>query len=217
MIARYTRRELGEIWSDHARFEAMRQVEVAACEEMEGVSPVELAAIRGGTERPINVNFFCHLPPEPDAQQEAEWRALLAPYYEEFGIDAGSVSAGAARRPFSEEAADVLEEFRPEVVSFHFGLPSDRLMTRVRAMGAKIIGCATTLEEALWLEDRGVDAVHHPADIAGTAAMRTALFMFRPGAETVRVRVSSQCVRGIRGTRLLPALRYQYRTRGYGP
>jgi adenylosuccinate lyase len=47
MIARYTRRELGEIWSEEARFEAMRQVEVAACEEMEGVSPAELEAIRG--------------------------------------------------------------------------------------------------------------------------------------------------------------------------
>jgi len=49
VIARYTRAELGEIWSDHARFEAMRQVEVAACEEMEGPSPEELAAIRAAT------------------------------------------------------------------------------------------------------------------------------------------------------------------------
>jgi nitronate monooxygenase len=119
----------------------------------------ELAAIRAGTDRPINVNFFCHVQPEPDARREAEWRALLAPYYEEFGIDAAAISGGAARRPFSEEAADVLEEFKPEAVSFHFGLPSDRLMTRVKATGAKIIGCATTVEEARWLEDRGVDAI----------------------------------------------------------
>ena len=47
MIPRYTRRELAEVWSDHARFEAMRQVEVAACEEMEGPTPGELEAIRG--------------------------------------------------------------------------------------------------------------------------------------------------------------------------
>jgi adenylosuccinate lyase len=49
MIARYTRRELGEIWSDRARFEAMRQVEVAACEEMEGLSASEQEAIRSAT------------------------------------------------------------------------------------------------------------------------------------------------------------------------
>jgi len=119
----------------------------------------ELAAIRAGTDRPINVNFFCHVQPEPDARREAEWRALLAPYYKEFGIDAAVISGGAARRPFSEESADVLEEFRPEVVSFHFGLPSDRLMARVRATGARIFGCATTVDEARWLEDRGADAI----------------------------------------------------------
>jgi len=119
----------------------------------------ELMAIRAGTDRPINVNFFCHVQPEPDAQREAEWRALLAPYYQEFGIDATAIQGGAARRPFSEELADVLEELRPEVVSFHFGLPPDRLMARVRATGAKIFGCATTVDEARWLEDRGADAI----------------------------------------------------------
>jgi nitronate monooxygenase len=119
----------------------------------------ELKAIRAGTDRPINVNFFCHLQPEPDADRETEWRALLAPYYEEFGIDPAMISGGVARRPFSEEAADVLEEFRPEVVSFHFGLPSDRLMARVKATGAKIFGCATTVNEARWLEERGADGI----------------------------------------------------------
>jgi adenylosuccinate lyase len=49
LIARYTRRELGDAWSDHARFEAMRQVEVAACEEMDGPTEAELDAIRAAT------------------------------------------------------------------------------------------------------------------------------------------------------------------------
>jgi nitronate monooxygenase len=53
----------------------------------------------------------------------------------------------------------VLDEFRPGVVSFHFGLPSDALLARVRAIGAKIVGCATTVDEARWLERRGVDAI----------------------------------------------------------
>ena len=49
MIDRYTRPEIGELWSDHARFEAMRRVEVAACEEMDGPTAEELDAIRVAT------------------------------------------------------------------------------------------------------------------------------------------------------------------------
>jgi adenylosuccinate lyase len=49
VIARYTRPELAAIWSDQARFEAMREVEVAACEEMDGPTAAELEAIRAAT------------------------------------------------------------------------------------------------------------------------------------------------------------------------
>jgi len=119
----------------------------------------ELIAIREGTDRPYNVNFFSHTPPIPDPQREAAWRVLLSPYYEEFGIDAASIAAGPGRAPFTAEVAEVLEEFRPPVVSFHFGLPSSDLLDRVRSWGAKILSSATTVEEALWLEERGVDAV----------------------------------------------------------
>jgi nitronate monooxygenase len=119
----------------------------------------ELAAIKACTERPFNVNFFCHRPPAPDAAREAAWRAALAPYYREYGIDPVTIQPGPGRRPFSAEAAEVLEAFRPAVVSFQFGLPSADLLARVRAWGAKILGAATTVEEARWLEARGVDAV----------------------------------------------------------
>ncbi len=119
----------------------------------------ELAAIRAGTDRPYNVNFFCHVPPEHDAGREAIWRAALGPYYAELGIDPGTIPAAPARMPFSHEAADVLEEFKPAVVSFHFGLPEAGLLARVRGWGAKILSTATTVEEALWLEAHGVDAI----------------------------------------------------------
>jgi nitronate monooxygenase len=119
----------------------------------------ELAAIRSQTARPYNVNFFCHTPPRPDARREAAWRAVLAPYYEEFGLDAGAVPEGGGRAPFGPEAADVLGEFRPPVVSFHFGLPSAELLARVRSWGAKVLSSATTVGEARWLESRGVDAI----------------------------------------------------------
>jgi nitronate monooxygenase len=119
----------------------------------------QLAAIRKQTSRPFNVNFFCHTPPTPNAEREATWRARLAPYYEELGLEMSAITEGPARSPFSAEAADVLAEFRPAVVSFHFGLPNVELLARVRGLGSKILCSATTVDEARWLESRGVDAI----------------------------------------------------------
>jgi len=127
----------------------------------------ELAAITAGTSKPYNVNFFCHLPPAPDAVREAAWRAKLSPYYEEFGIDADRIPAAPGRSPFSAEAADVLEAFRPPVVGFHFGLPSKELLARARSWGSKILSSATTVAEARWLEAQGVDAIIAQGNEAG--------------------------------------------------
>ncbi|WP_390344802.1 NAD(P)H-dependent flavin oxidoreductase [Variovorax boronicumulans] len=119
----------------------------------------ELAAIRAGTDKPFNVNFFAHTPPTPDEAREAAWRAALAPYYAEFGIDPAGIPTGPGRNPFSAEVADLLAEFKPPVVSFHFGLPPEPLLAKVRGWGAKVLVSATTVDEALWLEAKGVDAV----------------------------------------------------------
>ncbi len=122
----------------------------------------ELLQICAQTDRPYNVNFFCHAPPESSDVHEAAWRTALAPYYQEHSIDVSKIATGAGRSPFTAEAADVLEAFKPAVVSFHFGLPSPELLARVRSWkrwGNKIIASATTVEEALWLEAQGVDAV----------------------------------------------------------
>lgn len=119
----------------------------------------ELEALKAGTSRPFNVNFFCHTPPAASAEREQAWRGALTPYFREFGIDADSIPAGPGRAPFSAEAAELLAGFKPAVVSFHFGLPSKELLARVRAMGAKVLSSATTVEEARWLEAQGVDAI----------------------------------------------------------
>ncbi len=119
----------------------------------------ELGAIRAGTGKPYNVNFFCHKPPAPSAEREAAWRAALAPYYREYGIDAASIPAGPGRAPFTAEAAALLAEFKPAVVSFHFGLPDAALLARVKSWGSKVLASATTVEEARWLEAHGADAV----------------------------------------------------------
>jgi nitronate monooxygenase len=119
----------------------------------------ELTAIKAGTAKPFNVNFFCHLPPVADATRDAAWRQSLAPYFQAFGLDLQAIPAGPSRAPFSAEVADVLAEFEPPVVSFHFGLPSPELLARVRSWGAKVMSSATTVDEARWLESHGVDVI----------------------------------------------------------
>jgi nitronate monooxygenase len=118
-----------------------------------------LAQIRAGTARPFNVNFFCHAMPELDAAREAAWRAALAPYYAELGVEAPAIAGGASRMPFDAAMAEVLDALRPPVVSFHFGLPEPALLARVKAGGAKVLGCATTVDEARWLAAHGADAI----------------------------------------------------------
>jgi nitronate monooxygenase len=108
---------------------------------------------------PVNVNFFCHRVPAPDPAREAAWREALRPYYDELGLSFAAISNGPGRLPFGDEAAAVIEALRPEVVSFHFGLPPAALLERVRASGAQVWSSATTVAEALWLAAHGVDAI----------------------------------------------------------
>jgi len=119
----------------------------------------ELQILSRQANGPWNVNFFCHRAPQVDTQAQAHWLEALRPFYDEAGIDPASVPAGAGRVPFSDAVADVIEPFRPPVVSFHFGLPSAPLLARVKSWGSKVLSSATTVEEALWLQAQGVDAV----------------------------------------------------------
>jgi nitronate monooxygenase len=119
----------------------------------------EFESIRNRTSKPFNANFFCHNPPAPNLERDRAWQACFTSYYTELGIDVETIPAGAARLPFNREMAELVCEFRPKVVSFHFGLPSPELLGMVKGSGAKVISSATTVEEALWLEQQGVDAV----------------------------------------------------------
>jgi len=119
----------------------------------------ELQRLSQSTDRPWNVNFFCHAPPEPDAVREAAWHQALAPFHAEAGLDVDAIPPGAVRVPFSHAVADIVEPFRPPVVSFHFGLPAPDLLARVKGWGSVVLSSATTVDEAQWLEAQGVDAV----------------------------------------------------------
>lgn len=118
----------------------------------------EIARIRAATNRGFAMNFFCHRPPEPDPEREARWRERLAPYYAELGVEPPAAS-GPARNPFDEAFCALVEEVRPKAISFHFGLPPENLLARAKGTGAKILSSATTVAEAHWLAERGVDAV----------------------------------------------------------
>jgi nitronate monooxygenase len=114
-----------------------------------------VARFRAAADAPLNLNFFCHM--MADAPDDGAWRALLTPYYAALSVEPGDPPP--LRRPFSAEWSELVERLRPEVVSFHFGLPAPDLLARVRATGAFVIGNATSLAEGRWLAERGVDAV----------------------------------------------------------
>jgi nitronate monooxygenase len=127
----------------------------------------ELAAMCGRTGRAFNVNFFCHARPRGDRQRELLWEQLLAPYFAEFGVERQQAPAPPARLPFDEPTAELLAQFKPAVVSFHFGLPTAALLQKVRAWGARVLSSATTVAEARWLEAQGVDAIIAQGSEAG--------------------------------------------------
>ncbi|ONG56086.1 2-nitropropane dioxygenase [Pseudoroseomonas deserti] len=118
-----------------------------------------VVAIRAATGRPFGMNFFCHEPPSPDPARAAAWQAALAPYYRELGLDPAVLPPPGARAPFDEAFCALVEEARPAVCSFHFGLPGPALLQRVKRTGARILSSATTVAEARWLEAQGCDAI----------------------------------------------------------
>ena len=106
---------------------------------------------------PYNLNFFTHRMPVGNGWP-GPWQTALAPYYKELGLEI-KPPQGASRQPFGAQSAEILERFRPAVVSFHFGLPEPELLARVKRLGALVLSSATTLDEALWLQAHGADAV----------------------------------------------------------
>jgi nitronate monooxygenase len=119
----------------------------------------QFAKIRARTGKPVNLNFFCHTVPVLNNARETGWRDRLKPYYEELGIDPSAPVPTSNRAPFDSAFCDVIEDLKPQVVSFHFGLPAADLLQRVKSAGCRVISSATTVAEAVWLEQHGVDAV----------------------------------------------------------
>ena len=130
------------------------------CAAMEPELAVKtIRALRGLTDKPINVNFFCHVQAKTATGREEAWRDRLLPYYRELGIDPEIPVPQVNIPSFDDVRCRIVEATKPEVVSFHFGLPDSTLLARVKAVGCRIMASATTVAEAVWLEERGVDIV----------------------------------------------------------
>src|ERR1700756_4971316 len=121
------------------------------------LSPKTIRALRELTDKPININFFCHVQAKSATDREEAWRDRLLPYYRELGIDPAIPVPRVDIQSFDEARCNLVEDTKPKVVSFHFGLPDSTFLTRVKAVGCRIMASATTVAEALWLETRGVD------------------------------------------------------------
>lgn len=126
----------------------------------------EVALVRARTRGPLNLNFFVHRPPTVDAERARVWRDRVAKYYAELSV-ARPDGPGPTRAPFDETTSAIVEEVRPEVVSFHFGLPDASLVARVKKTGAKVLSSATTVTEAQWLAKNGCDAIIAQGSEAG--------------------------------------------------
>ena len=119
----------------------------------------QITRLRSLTDRPVNVNFFCHVQGDADAGRDRAWLDSVGPLFIDYGLPAPVALAPAPYATFGPEMCEVVEHARPQVVSFHFGLPPADLLSRVKAAGCRVLSSATTVEEAVWLEAHGVDAV----------------------------------------------------------
>ena len=119
----------------------------------------ELDYLSQHTDKPYNLNFFCHQTSDYTLAQQTAWHNLLTPYFDEFAVDVSQFTRNASRQPINQQIIDIIAPYTPAVVSFHFGLPSREIVSQIKAWGGTVLSSATTLDEARWLQTNGADAV----------------------------------------------------------
>ncbi|MGU7770434.1 NAD(P)H-dependent flavin oxidoreductase [Burkholderia sp. MR1-5-21] len=115
---------------------------------------------RALTDRPFNINVFCHQPATPNAAVERAWLDWLAPEFAKYG----ATPPGALSEIYTSFVADpamqtMLVDERPAVVSFHFGLPSADVIAALKRAGITLFASATNVDEAQQVAAAGVDAI----------------------------------------------------------
>jgi nitronate monooxygenase len=119
-----------------------------------------ITAVRSRTDRPFNVNVFCHRPATADAAREAAWLARLGPEFARYGATPPARLTEAYQSFLTDDAKlAALGAERPAVVSFHFGLPAREQIEALRAAGIVLLATATSLDEGRAVAAAGVDAI----------------------------------------------------------
>jgi nitronate monooxygenase len=119
----------------------------------------DIETLARATNRPVNLNFFCHAPTDITPAHHAALLDAMAPQYAAAGVAPPEGLPKAGLAPFGAAQLECLLSRPPAVVSFHFGLPETEAVAALKAVGCKILSSATTVAEARWLTSRGVDAV----------------------------------------------------------
>ena len=119
-----------------------------------------IAAVRERSKRPLNVNVFCHRPATVDNTLEAAWLERLRPHFERFGAKPPPALKEIYRSFLEDDAmlAALLAD-KPQVVSFHFGLPSAERIRALREAGIVLLASATNVVEGRAVVKAGVHAV----------------------------------------------------------
>ncbi len=118
----------------------------------------EIVNFKQHSNHHYNLNFFCHDMPEVTPQALQAWEDRLSPYYQSFSVNPPKELSG-LRMPFDADMADAIAPYQPPIVSFHFGLPRQDLVNRLKSWGTIIMSSATTCEEGIWLQQNGADVV----------------------------------------------------------
>ncbi|EPH1789299.1 NAD(P)H-dependent flavin oxidoreductase [Klebsiella quasipneumoniae] len=143
-----------------------------------------IVATRQLTDRPFNVNLFCHAPPRRDARREADWAETLRPHFTRFG----SIPPASLREIYQTfightAMLELLLDLSPAVVSFHFGLPEREAIQRLRQQGIVTLATATSLKEAQVIEQQGIDVVVAAGGIMDGAGIASVMQLGAQGAQ----------------------------------
>jgi nitronate monooxygenase len=119
-----------------------------------------IRAVRALTDRPFNVNVFCHAPAAPDPARETAWASRLAPEFARYGATPPTTLREIYTSFVADAAAQaVLLAEKPPVVSFHFGLPAAGVIEALRGAGTVLLATATSPAEGKAVAAAGIDAV----------------------------------------------------------
>lgn len=144
--------------------------------------------IKTATNKPYNLNLWVtDSDMHPDGISDEQFnraKAIFKPYFDEVGLELPEKPASFESR--FENQLQVVLDVRPKVFSFMFGALSEDVVEQTKKLGIVTVGAATTLDEAIFLENSGVDMIiasgfeaggHRPSFLASAESSLTGTFV----------------------------------------